>query len=102
VSGARPLDVFRLYDANCNRLDERYAARTRATRYTSLRGFLFYCGLEPTRLITPSVHKKLKSYEKKKVGIYRREEVRNILGVCDPYHHALFMFWLLLGRVLRA
>jgi len=81
----------------CNRLDERYAARTRATRYTSLRGFLFYCGLEPKRLITPSVHKKLKSYEKKKVRIYSGEEIRNILGVCDPYHHALFMTALLTG-----
>lgn len=50
----------------CDVLDKRYADRTRATRYKSLRGFLFYCGLEPKRLITPSVHKRLKTYEKKK------------------------------------
>jgi hypothetical protein len=54
----------------CDELDKRYSDGVRARRYTSPRGFLFYCGLEPKRLITPSVHKRLKSYEKKKVRIY--------------------------------
>ena len=38
----------------CDGLDNRYSDGVRARRYTSLRGFLFYCRLEPKRLITPS------------------------------------------------
>jgi len=81
----------------CDSLDKRYSDRVRANRYTSLRGFLFYCGLEPKRLITPSVHKRLKSYEKKKIRIYNGVEIATLLGVCDPYHHVLFMVALLTG-----
>lgn len=81
----------------CDELDKRYSDGVRARRYTSLRGFLFYCGLEPKRLITPSVHKRLKSYEKKKVRIYSGAELTALLAVCDPYHHALFMVALLTG-----
>ena len=81
----------------CDELDKRYSDGVRARRYTSLRGFLFYCGLEPKRLITPSIHKRLKSYEKKKVRIYSGVELTTLLGVCDPYHHALFMVALLTG-----
>ena len=81
----------------CDELDKRYSDGVRARRYTSLRGFLFYCGLEPKRLITPSVHKRLKSYEKKKVRIYSGVELTALLAVCDPYHHALFMVALLTG-----
>lgn len=81
----------------CDGLDERYSDGVRARRYTSLRGFLFYCGLEPKRLITTSVHKRLKSYEKKKVRIYSGIELTALLAVCDPYHHALFMAALLTG-----
>jgi integrase len=80
-------DVIRYCDA----LDKRYSDGVRARQYTSLRGFLFYCGLEPKRLITPSVHNRLKSYEKKKVRIYSGVEVNALLAICDPYHHALFM-----------
>ena len=86
-------DVIRYCDA----LDKRYSDGVRARRYTSLRGFLFYCGLEPKRLITPSVHNRLKSYEKKKVRIYSGVEVNALLAVCDPYHHALFKVALLTG-----
>lgn len=74
----------------CNELDKRYSDGVRARRYTSLRGFLFYCGLEPKRLISASVHKRLKSFEKKKVRIYSAVELAILLAVCDPYHHALF------------
>lgn len=81
----------------CDELDKRYSDGVRARRYTSLRGFLFYCGLEPKRLITPSVHKRLKSYEKKKVRTYSGAELTALLAVCDPYHHALFMVALLTG-----
>jgi integrase len=81
----------------CDELDKRYSDGVRARRYTSLRGFLFYCGLEPKRLITPSVHNRLKSYEKKKVRIYSGVELNALLAVCDPYHHALFMVALLTG-----
>jgi len=81
----------------CDGLDRRYSDGVRARRYTSLRGFLFYCGLEPKRLITPSVHKRLKSYEKKKVRIYSGVELTALLAVCDTYHHALFMVALLSG-----
>jgi integrase len=81
----------------CDELDKRYSDGVRARRYTSLRGFLFYCGLEPKRLITPSIHKRLKSYEKKKVRIYSGVELTALLAVCDPYHHALFMVALLTG-----
>src|SRR5271163_145249 len=81
----------------CDGLDKRYSDGVRARRYTSLRGFLFYCGLEPKRLITPSVHKRLKSFEKKKVRIYSGVELTALLAICDPYHHALFMVALLTG-----
>jgi integrase len=81
----------------CDELDKRYSDGVRARRYTSLRGFLFYCGLEPKRLITASVHNRLKSYEKKKVRIYSGVELTTLLAVCDPYHHALFMVALLTG-----
>ncbi len=81
----------------CDVLDKRYAARVRSTRYTSLRGFLFYCGLEPKRLISASVHKRLKSYEKRKVRIYSGAEITALLKICDPYHHTLFMLALLSG-----
>lgn len=81
----------------CDELDKRYSDGVRARRYTSLRGFLFYCGLEPKRLITPSIHKRLKSYEKKKVRIYSGAEFTALLAVCEPYHHALFMVALLTG-----
>lgn len=81
----------------CDELDKRYSDGVRARRYTSLRGFLFYCGLEPKRLINPSVHKRLKSHEKKKVRIYSGVELIALLAVCDSYHHALFMVALLTG-----
>ena len=81
----------------CDELEKRYADGVRARRYTSLRGFLFFCGLEPKRLITPSVHNRLKSYEKKKVRIYSGIEISTLLSVCDPYHHAIFMVALLAG-----
>lgn len=81
----------------CDQLDKRYSDGVRARRYTSLRGFLFYCGLEPKRFITPSVHRRLKSYEKKSVRIYSGLELTALLGICDPYHHALFMVALLTG-----
>ena len=81
----------------CDALDTRYADRTRATRYTSLRGFLFFCGLEPKRLITAAVHKRLKTYEKKKVRFYSASEITGLLAICDPYHHALFVVALLTG-----
>jgi integrase len=81
----------------CDELDKRYSDGVRARRYTSLRGFLFYCGLEPKRLITPSVHNRLKSYEKKKVRIYSALELIALLSICDPYHRALFMVALLTG-----
>jgi integrase len=81
----------------CDELDKRYSDGVRARRYTSLRGFLFYCGLEPKRLISASVHKRLKTYEKKKVRIYGGVELTTLLAVCDPYHHALFMTALLTG-----
>lgn len=81
----------------CNELDKRYSDGVRARRYTSLRGFLFFCGLEPKRLITASVHNRLKSYEKKDVRIYSGVVLMILLAVCDPYHHALFMVALLTG-----
>lgn len=81
----------------CDELDKRYAAGVRARRYTSLRGFLFYCGLEPKRLITPSVHNRLKFCEKKKVRIYNSREIGTLLAICDPYHRALFLVALLSG-----
>jgi integrase len=81
----------------CDGLDRRYADGVRARRYTSLRGFLFYCGMEPKRLITASVHKRLNSYEKKKVRIYSGLELTALLGICDTYHHALFVVALLTG-----
>jgi integrase len=81
----------------CDELDKRYADGVRARRYTSLRGFLFYSGLEPKRLITTSVHNRLKFCEKKKVRIYSGIEISTLLSVCDPYHHALFMVGLLSG-----
>lgn len=81
----------------CNELDKRYAAGVRARRYTSLRGFLFYCGLEPKRLITPSVHNRLKFCEKKKVRIYNGREIGALLAICNPYHRALFLVALLAG-----
>ncbi len=87
------VDVIRY----CDGLDKRYSDGVRARRYTSLRGFLFYCGLEPKRLITASVHKRLKSSEKKKVRIYSGVELTALFGACDPYHHALFMVALLTG-----
>jgi integrase len=81
----------------CDDLDKRYSDGVRARRYTSLRGFLFFCGREPKRLITPSIHKRLKSYEKKKVRIYGGLELTALLGICEPYHHALFVVALLTG-----
>lgn len=81
----------------CDVLDKRYSDRVRATRYKSLRGFLFYCEVEPKRLISASVHKRLKSYEKKKIRIYSGGEIATLLGVCDSYHHMLFMVALLTG-----
>jgi integrase len=81
----------------CDELDKRYSAGVRARRYTSLRGFLFYCGLEPKRLITPSVHNRLKFCEKKKVRIYNSRELVALLVICDPYHRVLFLVALLAG-----
>ena len=81
----------------CDKLDERYSGGVRARRYTSLRGFLFYCGLEPKRLISPSIHNRLKFFEKKKVRIYNAREIVALLGVCDPYHRALFLVALFAG-----
>ena len=60
-------------------------------------GFLFFCGLEPKRLITAAVHKRLKTYEKKKVRFYSASEITGLLAICDPYHHALFVVALLTG-----
>ena len=56
----------------CDGLDKRYSDGVRARRYTSLRGFLFYCGLEPKRLITPSVHNRLEKLRKEESSNLQR------------------------------
>ena len=50
------------------RNEKKYSDRTAANRYLALRGFLRYCGVEPSRVIPKGTHKLLKTYTKKMVN----------------------------------
>jgi integrase len=56
-----------------------FGDRTRANYYTSLRGFLKYCGLVPDKIITKGTHKLLLSYTKKAVTLYEPHVVELLI-----------------------
>jgi integrase len=61
------------------RQTKKYGDRTCSNRYKSLRGFLRYCGLNPSSIIDAGTHKMLKQYTRKVVNTYTLEVVNTLI-----------------------
>jgi integrase len=69
-------DVVRWY----GKLRERgYSDRTRSNLYLSLRGFLRYCGLEPSKVIDKGTHTLLQKHTKKVPNMYSPEQIAKLV-----------------------
>ena len=67
----------------------RYSDRTASDRYTSLRGFLRYCGIDPDQLIPKNVDGLLKKYTRQKVNTYTPETVEKLIAASTDDDRAL-------------
>lgn len=71
------------------RNDLGYSDRTASDRYTSLRGFLRYCGVDPKQLIPKNIDKLLKKYTKKKVNTYTPVTIEKLIRASTDDDRAL-------------
>jgi integrase len=59
--------------------------RTRSGKYTYVRCFLSYMGLDPKKVVSEKWHRKLKTYPKKEVEIYSVEEIEKLIAGSSDY-----------------
>lgn len=71
------------------RTKKKYSDRTASDRYTSLRGFLRYCGIDPDQLIPQNIDTLLKKYTRKKVNTYTPETVQKLIDASTDDDRAL-------------
>lgn len=71
------------------RKELRYSDRTAANRYMDLRGFLRYCGLDPSRVIPKGTHKLLKQYTERLPNMYSPEVVETLIAAATEENRAL-------------
>ena len=70
---------------------------TRATRYGYIRCFLRYCGLDPTKIISPEEHKKLKAKPKLAVETYSADELLRLFSASSERHRLIWRTYRELG-----
>ncbi len=71
------------------RTELEYSDRTAANRYTDLRGFLRYCGVDPDRIIPKGTHKLLKQYTERLPNMYAPEVVKKLIAAATDENRAL-------------
>ena len=78
-----------------------YAPKSRAMRYTLIRGFLQTCGVDLKALIESSTHKRLGAKPEADTEPYTRAQVEKLLAVCAPYYKMVFTLLLQTGMRFR-
>jgi integrase len=63
---------------------------TCANRYSTLRGFLHYMGINPKEIVDPVDHAKMKFKPKKIVQTYTDEEIKRLIAVSSERHALLW------------
>lgn len=91
-------DVIRYCD---NLQREGYSPKTRKMRYTTVRGFLSFCGVVVEKLIDKSTHKRLSPKIEQDVEGYTQVELDRLFSVCDEYHRNAYQFLLATGMRYR-
>jgi integrase len=74
-----------------------YAQWSRAMRYTVLRSFLQWCGVDLKALIDPATHKRLKAKPEGDTTPYTKEQLDKLFAVCTPYYRMVFTLLLQTG-----
>ena len=88
--------------AYCNVLQARgLSDRTRTTRYVAVRGFMYYMGIDPEKIISKAVHKKLYKKPDAHTDPYTDAEIDKILGACTAYYRMVFTMLLSTGMRMR-
>ena len=89
------LDVLRY----CDGVEKRLCDRTRANRFTALKTFLRYCGVDPKAILTREQLKKLKKFTKKEVEVYSATDLTSLFVAAEskPSYRLLFEFMLKTG-----
>ncbi len=74
------IDLNRLWKS------EGRAQYTLANRYSTLRGFLRFCGIDPKELIDPTEHQKMKFKPRTIAEIYTDEEISKLIAASSERH----------------
>jgi len=74
-----------------------YAPKSRAMRYTLVRGFLQTCGVDLKSLIESATHKRLGTKPEGDTTPYTKAEVEKLLAVSTPYYKMVFTLLLSTG-----
>lgn len=69
--------------------DKGYSDRTRSNLYQSLRGFLRYCGLDPSKIIDRGTHTLLLKYTKRTPNMYDPDTVAKLIEAANDPNEAL-------------
>lgn len=83
------------------RTPQGYCHKTRAMRYTCLRGFLASCGVAVGNLIDAATHKQLKAERGVNTEPYTEAELKKFFAVCTPYYRVVFTLLLATGMRFR-
>lgn len=78
-----------------------YAQKTRVMRYTALRGFLRWCGVQVEKVIDPSTHKRLAVKIATHTDPYDPADLAKLYAACDEYHRVVFQFLMATGLRYR-
>ena len=78
-----------------------YAQKTRVMRYTALRGFLRWCGVQVEKVIDPSTHKRLAVKIATHTDPYDPADLAKRYAACDEYHWVVFQFLMATGLRYR-
>ena len=80
---------------------EGYAQKTCVMRYTALRGFLRWCGVQVEKVIDPSTHKRLAVKIAVITAPFDPADLDKLYTACDEYHRVVFQFLLATGLRYR-
>jgi integrase len=78
-----------------------YAQKSRAMRYTVVRGFLRNSGVVIEKLIEPAVHKRLSSKPDADTEPYTKAQLEKLFEACTPYYKMVFTLLLHTGMRFR-
>jgi len=74
-----------------------YAQRTCQTRYSTLRGWFKYCGVNSDTLIDSATHKRLNKKPDPQTEPYTQDELDALFAGCDLYNRVVFTLLLCTG-----